>query len=407
MRRTNAIVVVLVGLLALAGSADAARQGGHNASTRKLEKGFKWLNTFRVGSEEGCYPSASRSAGIVRRKAHLSTAVTGGFGGVRSDGRVYVLRGLTNCNRVVLSLRTGGKVFVLNSLRGPVYVLGSKQNEEPQAGGRGPLRDVNTISRGFSFRKSHEIVRMQVICPKGTYPLSGGATSFPSVGPDGEGVYPHSYERLGVQHGFHVTSSLVDPVDGATHRETVVQAICARGLVPFSAPHKTVFVRRNSANTVRASCRKGQKLFSGGFQRTNFGTPLGTYGGNYITESRAISATTWQVSAAAAGHDGGELTAIAYCAKDPSLPLKEVSASAPLPSPAPLPASTATTATTPQCPPGLTMIAGGFSFNGSRNGLFADGTFNQDGTWSATGYAYFGQVDPPGLTAYGYCAQAG
>jgi hypothetical protein len=353
-----------------------------------------------VGSDSGCYPSASRSASIIRRKAHISAAVTGGFGGVRSDGRVYVLRGPTNCNRVVLGLRSGAKVFALNSLRGPVYVLGSRQNLEPQAGGRGPLRDISVISKSLVLRKSDELQRLQIICPKGTNPLGGGTTGFPPLSADGEGVYPHSYERLGVQHGFHVTATLLDPnLNGITPRRAVIQSVCARGLVPFSAPHKTVFVKRNSTNTVTATCRKGQNLFSGGFQRTNFTTPFSTPGGNYITESRAISDKSWRVSAAAAGHDGGELTAIAYCAKDVSLPLAEVAKSVPLPG------STAATATTPQCPAGKRLIAGGFSFNGSRNAFFADGTFNDDGTWSATGYGYFGEVDPPGLTAYGYCAQ--
>jgi hypothetical protein len=401
MRRTLPIIAVLVGLLVCTSGASAGRQGGHNAPTRKLELAFKVLNTKRVGSRNGCYPSASRSARVIERKAHEAAAVTGGFGGVRSDGRVYVLRGLTNCNRVVLGLRSGRKVFILNSLRGPVYVLGSKQNQEPQAGGAGPLRDISVISKGFGLSKPHQARRLEAICPRGTYPLGGGMTSFPSVGADGEGVYPRSYERLGVQHGFHVTASVVDPnpAAGATPRRAVVQSVCARGLVPFSAPHKTVFVRRNSVNTVTASCRNGQYLFAGGFQRTNFGTPLGRYGGNYITESRAISDRTWRVSAAAAGHDGGELTAIAYCARDESLPLTEVSASVPQPG------FTAAKATTPQCPAGKRLIAGGFSFNGSRNALFADGTFNEDGTWTATGYGYFGQADPPGLTAYGYCAQ--
>jgi hypothetical protein len=399
MRRTMPIVLVLAGLLVGTSSADAARQGGHNAPTRKLELAFKVLNTIRVGSENGCYPPASRSAGVIRRKAHEASAVTRGFGGVRSDGMVYVLRGLTNCNRVVVALRTGHKVFVLNSLRGPVYVLGSRQNQEPQAGGTGPLRDVSVISKGFRLRLSHEIKRMQVICPKGTNPLGGGMGSFPPVGADGEGVYPHSYERLGVQHGFHVTASMVDPQEGATPRQAVVQSVCARGLVPFSAPHKTVFVRRNSINTVTATCRNGQSLFAGGFQRTNFGTPIARYGGDYITESRAISERAWRVSAAAAGHDGGELTAIAYCARDESLPLTEVSASAPQLGFSPA------SATTPQCPAGKSLIAGGFSFNGSRNALFADGVFNPDGTWTATGYGYFGEGTPPGLTAYGYCAQ--
>jgi hypothetical protein len=59
------------------------------------------------------------------------------------------------------------------------------------------------------------------------------------------------------------------------------------------------------------------------------------------------------------------------------------------------------TATTPPCPPGLELTSGGFSFNGSESAFFADGSFNDDGTWSATGFGYFGPV--PSLTAYGYC----
>jgi hypothetical protein len=66
-----------------------------------------------------------------------------------------------------------------------------------------------------------------------------------------------------------------------------------------------------------------------------------------------------------------------------------------------VPAGGAATATTPGCPPGLELTAGGFSFGGSQDGLFADGSLNLDGTWSATGFGYFGPASD--LTAYGYC----
>ena len=39
--------------------------------------------------------------------------------------------------------------------------------------------------------------------------------------------------------------------------------------------------------------------------------------------------------------------------------------------------------------------------NGSRHAFFADGSINSDGTWSATGFGYFGPA--PAMTAYGYC----
>ena len=58
--------------------------------------------------------------------------------------------------------------------------------------------------------------RLIVRCPKGRVPLGGGMTSTPSVGADGEGIYPHSYERLGTQRGFHISALVIDPSPGQT-----------------------------------------------------------------------------------------------------------------------------------------------------------------------------------------------
>jgi hypothetical protein len=101
------------------------------------------------------------------------------------------------------------------------------------------------------------------------------------------------------------------------------------------------------------------------------------------------------VTATAAGFDGGELTAIAYCVRNDGPLFTEVSASTSFPA-----------ATPPRrrprvAPPGLGLIAGGFSFGGSQDAFFADGSIDADGTWSATGLGYFGPA--PALTAYGYC----
>jgi hypothetical protein len=224
-------------------------------------------------------------------------------------------------------------------------------------------------------------------------------TSAPPLGPDGEGVYPHSYERLGQQRGYHVTALVIDPTPASTTpRQTTIQVVCGLGLVPNSSPHRTVFVRRGQTNTAIATCPSGQYLFSGGFQRTNFTTPFLTKAGNYITESRAIGPQAWQVTATAVGFDGGELTAIAYCARSAGPLITEVSASTPLP------AGGSATATTPPCPPGLELAAGGFSFGGSQQAFFAEGHFNLDNSWSATGFGYFGAT--PAMTAYGYCLDA-
>jgi hypothetical protein len=50
-------------------------------------------------------------------------------------------------------------------------------------------------------------------------------------------------------------------------------------------------------------------------------------------------------------------------------------------------------------------MTGGFSFNGTHNGLYADGIFNANGTWTASAFGYFGAI--PKLTAYGYCLRPG
>jgi hypothetical protein len=121
------------------------------------------------------------------------------------------------------------------------------------------------------------------------------------------------------------------------------------------------------------------------------------YGGNYITESRADGTDGWRVSGGATGENGGELTAIAYCGRDSSLPVKEVSTEVSVGE------GKAASAVTPTCPDGYALISGGFSFNGSHDALFADGYFTRGGRWAATGYGWFGQAN---LTAYGYCAQA-
>ena len=374
------------------------RSGGHDPPTRKLEIAFKVAGGARSGSEDGCYPPPKNMVGLIQHWAHLDARIARGLGAVKQTGVVHVVAPRSSCGRMVFALRDGG-VYVLDTAGGDVYRLGvppERRGAESRLLGRGPLRGLTITGRTFALTKADRARRLVVRCPLGSSPLGGGMSAYPPPDPDGEGVYPHSYERLGVQRGFHVTALIIDPSpQETTPREATLQVVCGRGLVPMSSPHRTVFVPRGGVNTAIATCPSGQYLFSGGFQRTNFTTPFLTWGGNYITESRAISATSWEVTAAAAGWDGGELTAIAYCASDPSLPLTAVEASGPVD------AVGSATATTPPCPSGIELTAGGFSLNGSSNAFIAGAAFNQDGTWSAMAHGYLGPASA--LTAYGYC----
>jgi hypothetical protein len=401
MRRALPLSAAVCALLVLAPSAHAVRAGGHNKPTKKLEVAFKVVSSHRIASDDGCYPRAKRVAKMIRKRAKLRTVLTRGIGRAKGTNLVNVVRKGTRCNRLLLVLRSRGKTFVLDSVRGPVYVKGTanKLSKETVRGNRGPLRAVSLVGRGYTFTKFDQFERMEVFCPKGKFPLGGGMVSTPTLGPDGEGVYPHSYERLGVQRGFHITAFMLDPVPGigTTPRRTTIQVVCGRGVVPIRSPHKTVFVPKNKTRSATARCPGKTKLFSGGFQRTNFTTPFITPGGNYITESRAIGTRAWKVTATSVGNDGGELTAIALCARDPSLPITEVSATGSVP------LGEAATVTTPPCPGGRTLTVGGFSFNDPENAFFAEGYFTPEGTWSAQGYGYFGAAE---LTSYGYCLRA-
>jgi hypothetical protein len=380
-------------------SAEAVRSGGHNPPTRKLEVAFKVAGGARDGSKDGCYPRPRWMATLIHHWAHLDAEVASGFGAVTSPDVVYVIGPRSSCERMVFALRDSGAVYILDTSGGDVYRRGqplSSRGAESARLGRGPLRDLSLTGRTFGLSEPDRAMRLVTRCPRGSSPLGGGFTGDPPPGPDGEGVYPHSYERLGVQHGFHATALIIDPSPAeTTPRTATLQVVCGRGLVPMSSPHRTVFVPRNGVNTAIATCPPGQYLFSGGFQRTNFTTPFLTWGGNYITESRAISPTAWEVTAYATGWDGGELTAIAYCARDPSLPLTEVEASSPVDG------GRSATATTPQCPAGLELVSGGFSLEGSRNAFLGSGSFNEDRTWSVAAFGYFGPA--PALKAFGYC----
>jgi hypothetical protein len=384
------IGALLAALLALPISASASRPG-YSHPTRQLEAAFKIALHERVASADGCYPSPAALATAIRRGANPRTRVATHLRSVRRTEIVYVLRHGTSCGGVRLAFRYKRGVFILNSKQGTVVKKGRHRGGTPGRVGR--LRDLTVATRTFRLTTTDHAQRLTVRCPHGTSPLGGGMTTTPGAGVGGEAVYPHSYERLGAQQGWHISAILLDRRPGDTTPRTVsVQVVCGRGLAPAKPmPHATVFVRPGETGTATAHCPEHQYLFSGGFQRTDFAGS----GGDYVTESRAIGARAWRVSGSAFGGFGGELTAIAYCVRTDRPLVGEVSASVPVA--AGLPA----VATTPPCPPGRRLSAGGFSANGSQEALFAGGSFNRDGSWSVAGYGYFGS--PAQLTAYGYC----
>jgi hypothetical protein len=244
----------------------------------------------------------------------------------------------------------------------------------------------------FGLSKQDEAPRLVTRCPGSSVAYGGGMINNQPFGLDGEGIYPRSYERLGVQRGWHITVNYVDPSPASTApRSVTVQAMCGPKLGHVTPPHKIVTLKPGQTKVAIAKCPGRRTLLGGGYQRTNFTT----FGGVFAMESRAISTKAWRVIAHNMGGYTGQAVAIAYCNRTKRV-LTQVEASVPVPT------GRLVTATTPQnaCPFGTQLINGGFSLNGSITTLFTDGEFNLDGTWSASAYD---RGPPTTLTAYGYC----
>jgi hypothetical protein len=395
MKRTLPLVAILLFALLAAPASSSAIVGGagHNQPTKQLEAAYKIALYLRSVSADGCYPPPKQLAKAIHKvNPKIKVRVTGGPRGVRRQGVVYILRKGTNCNRVRMAWRAPKGLYILDSKTGNVRVYG-RHGPRTSPGQSGPARQVRLVSSTFGLRGPDDTQRLDTLCPRRSYPLGGGMTVNLPPGPDGEGVYPHSYERLGAQHGWHINAILYDPNSGnsTTPRSVTVQTVCGRFLRPANpSPHSTIFIRSDETKSATAACPKGQFLIAGGFQRTNFDST----GGNYVTESHAAGPRAWRVTGSAfGGSGGGELTAIAYCVKHRGPILTEVSGSAPLAFRA------FSTATTSPCPPGLTLTSTGFS--SSPGTFYAGSSLNPDGTSTATGYGYFAAA--PSLTAYGYC----
>ena len=396
MRRI-ALLTIAISLLAGLAAAPSAFgiKAGFNLATERLEAAYKVALFERRFDSQGCYPAPAELAKDIQASSKRKVGVARNTRRLGNVNQVYVLKQGTTCEHLRMALRAAGGIYVLDSKLGTVRLQGRKGASTPGLARR--LTNLTLATRSFRLTKPDTAPRLEAICPGGRFPVGGGMTVSPPTGADGEGIYPHSYERLGAQRGWHISVVVLDPSPGSTTARTAtVQAMCGFGVIPATpTPHRTVYLRPGETKTVTARCPSGQSLVSGGFQRTDFRSD----GGDYITESRAAGTKAWTVSGHAYGTGSGELTAIAYCARMKRPILTEVASS-----PAPVASGTTATTTTPTCPKGKRLIAGGFSSNGSTNGLFTTGEFKANGTWSATSYGFFGAV--PQLTAYGYCLPA-
>lgn len=256
------------------------------------------------------------------------------------------------------------------------------------------------IVSSTSTLPANDTPRKTVLCPKGDpafkFPYGGGSYSTDPYDADGGGVYPHSYERLGVQGGYHVTPVNYDPSpDTPTARQVTLQVICGPEPGKLNPPHVTAQVDPGQVKTHNIRCTGKRKLIGGGFQRTTFVGPIrgAPPSGVFATESRPVAANVWRVSGEAFGKFGGELTGFGYCRKKGGMStVRATTMIAP---------GMFGTATTPPCPGKKSMVFSGWTTSPLGSIFYAGGPFNQNDT--TTGGGYNRSLASAFLTVEGYC----
>lgn len=251
---------------------------------------------------------------------------------------------------------------------------------------------LSLVTQSYKIDDANQYRRLTVQCPGAQKPYGGGLLTSPPPGPDGQGVYPNSYERLGAQHGYHITATLINPGGGpVSSRNATLQVLCGKKIGKITPPHKTANLGPGAGpTTVVAKCPGQRTLIGGGYQRTN----AVTNGGVIATESRRVSTKSWQVVARNLGGFAGEAVSIGYCVRSAKSLITEVSGSVTVPT-----AAAGSAIATP-CPAGSQLAFGGFSTPPTGEIRFMGAGITDAGTWSATG---FNTGAPATLTAYGYC----
>jgi hypothetical protein len=139
---------------------------------------------------------------------------------------------------LALALAAGFAISGLGSDPAGAAPTASVPTKKNTKGGTG----LRVVSKTFRLHNADAAVRYETICPKGKFPYGGGIRSDPPPA-GGEGVYPNSYERLGVQHGYHINGALVKVGGGQpAGRKVTVQAVCGSKPGKITPPHKTSFI---------------------------------------------------------------------------------------------------------------------------------------------------------------------
>ena len=205
---TISLIAVAAGLLVSAPSAFGIK-AGFNLATKRLEAAYKVALFERRFNPDGCYPAPKKLAKAIHGSSQRKVGVASNTKHLANENQVYVVEQGTTCEHLRMALRAVGGIYVLDSKLGTVRLQGHKGIATP--GLARTITNLTLATKSFQVTKPDTAPRLQTICPGGRFPIGGGMTSSPQTGSDGEGIYPHSYERLGAQRGWHISVVFLDP----------------------------------------------------------------------------------------------------------------------------------------------------------------------------------------------------
>ena len=377
-------VAVLAIALACSPAALARGGAGHNDPTKKLEDAFKIALYVRSVSSDGCYPPAqSLAKKIAQTKRGLKVRVANGLGGVNRFNIVFVLKHGSNCNKVMMALRGSSGLYVLNSAQGTIRIHG-RGGPRVVPGKPGPPRSVRLVSKQFKMSAPDQLTRLEVLCPGGRYPIGGGMTVNLPPGPDGEGIYPHSYERLGAQLGFHISEVLYDASPSLDHS---AQHHRPGGLRPWPDPPEP-HAAQDRVHAARSDEVSDRPL------------PEGPAADHRRLPAHQLRERRRQLHHRVSGRrneclegDGQRLHRQRHdrrrrAHRDRLLRQEQEADSHEVAStPAPVAQGANASATTPDCPGDLQLTSTGFALD-SRNAFYAGSSINDDGTTTANAFNF-------------------
>jgi hypothetical protein len=225
-------------------------------------------------------------------------------------------------------------------------------------------------------------------CEKGTKAISGGFEGeIGIVNPSDPFVIPYMSRRDGGRKWTSAGMNFEDPGD-------ITSFAYCRDQKVKTADASTTMAAFDESATATATCPRGTKAISGGFDNPDFAFNEFVGPGIFPTASQKLGKRRWTVSATNVGNDSGELNASVNCREGKGLRTVEDTTFI---NEAGLHTATA------ECQRRQRVISGGFEidlpFEVEDLSIHTSKKVGRDG-WTVTAFDFVGPTD---LTAFAYC----